>query len=173
MNIKLNQSIITNELERPTQETLLDEENADEIQIVIKESKDLVSRSKDNLNAAIVNFIVNIETTIAIVLILNQGIPNPRDRITYGIAIISILFSYLMSFLLNGDQPFFKGFSLAQAYIIQTQIIKYGKNSIYSTCFLTGLIVICLTAVKLYRIVRVTPVCMLIALQISVGKQIN
>ena len=175
MNIRLNQSVVTlTETEpvitRPSQtEYEPEEDDIDEIQVVVKEGKDLASRSKDNINAAFVNFIVNIETTIAIILVLNQGITDEKDKVSYGLGIVSIFFAYLMSFLLSGDQPFFKGLTLTQAYVIQTQVALYGLQSLFMTVFVAGIIIITLTLVKAYRIVRSTPACILIALQISVG----
>lgn len=133
------------------------------------EAKDIAYKSRDNLNAAAANFVTNIETTLAMIMVLNAGIVDPKDRIGYGFGIISIFFSYLVSYLMS-DQPFFKGLSIIQVYIIQYQINQYGKTSLYFTVMLAGIIMIGLTTAKIYRINKVTPHCILIGLKVSIGR---
>lgn len=152
--------------ERPTQDDAEIEINP--VKGYVNEAKELASSSKDNLNAAAANFVTNVETTIAIILILNSGITDPNDRIGYGFGIMSIFFGYLTSYLMS-DQPFFKGLSIVQVYIIQYQINQYGKTSLYFTTMLAGVIMVGLTAAKVYRITKITPHSILVSLKMAVG----
>ena len=164
-NLKDSQFDVNSEI-RGTEERL-DLENNVAVGYV-NEAKEVMSNSKDNLNAAAANFLVNVEATISLILVLNAGITDPKDKIQYGFGIMSIFLSYLLSYLMS-NQPFFKGLSLTQAYIIQYQINQYGKNSLYFTCILSGVIMIGLTAAKCYRINKITPQCILVGIQFSIG----
>lgn len=169
--MSLNSSVMRNteeREERPTQdETELD---ANLVKGYVNEAKSLASNSMDNLNAAAANFVTNVETTLAMIMVMNQGIVDPNDKIGYGFGIMSIFFSLLVSFLMS-DQPFFKGLSIVQVYIIQHQINQYGKSSLYFTIMLSGLIMILLTTAKIYRLNKVTPHCILVGLKLAIGKR--
>lgn len=164
----LNSSIVMrNTEERKTQDDL--EIGGEPNKNYLDGAKELASNSRDNLNAAAANFMTNVQTTISLIMLLNAGLIDPNDKIPYGFGIMSIFLAYLLSFLLS-DQPFFKGLTLTQVYIIQYQINQYGKNSLYFTCILAGIIIIGLTAAKFHRLNKVTPHCILIGLKIGTGR---
>lgn len=160
-------SILAN-LEPEPQDTSKLEAKKESKEVAIS-TKILAAKTIDNLNAASANFLVHVETMFAIMIVLNAGIIEKADKITYGYAITSIFMGYLLSYTINGGQPFFKGMTMIQAYIVQNQINQYGQNSIYLTCVITGAIITLLTAAKLYRINKVTPACILIGLKIAIG----
>lgn len=192
MNIKLNQSKFSEpqdnsptgrqevdpmsfDPERPQSVEDLDELEEEEPEEelnkgIFEEGKDLVGRSKDDLNAAFANFVVNVQTTLTVIIVLNQGLSDPKDKIPFGVGFVSILFSYAMSFIMSGDQPFFKGLSICQAVVIREQTISFGRQSLFYTGFVTGGLVLLFTTLKAHRLVRVTPYSVIIALKCSIGK---
>lgn len=133
-------------------------------------ARDLLSTTMRNLDAASANFLVNVEVTLSILLIMNSGFTDKEDTIKYSYAVMSIFISYLLSYLISGGQPFFKGLTLVQAYIIQNQINQYGKSCIYLTCIIMALILAILTASKCYRLNKITPSCILVGLKVAIGR---
>lgn len=191
MNIRLNQSKFSDtvddspqakgqpqqptfDVEQPaSQEELdeLEEEPEEELDKgIFEEGKNLASRSKDDLNAAFANFVVNVQTTLTVIIVLNQGLSDPKDRIPFGVGFVSILFSYAMSFIMSGDQPFFKGLSICQAVVIREQVVSFGRQSLFYTGFVTGGLILLFTTLKAHRLVRVTPYSVIIALKFSIGR---
>ena len=191
MNIKLNQSKFSDSVQDtpqaqgdtqqrgfdvehpPTQEELDElEEDAEEENEkgLFEEGKQFASRSKDDLNAAFANFVVNVQTTLVVIIILNSTVTDPKDHIPFGVGFVSILFAYAMSFVMSGDQPFFKGLSICQAVIMREQIVSFGRPSIFYTGVVTGCLILLFTTLKAHRLVRVTPYCVIISLKFAIGK---
>lgn len=138
--------------------------------ILKKASEPAVYKFLSNANAACANFIVNTSTSLATIFLINSGISDPDDKINSGIGFMSIVFCYIMSCVIYKNQPFYKGLTAAQALLIQYQFRHYGKHSIFATCMLTGAIVMAFAAVKAHRLVKVSPTCFLLGMQICVGK---
>lgn len=183
MNFKANQSFLSEKEELkedprdPKKDDAVNEEEGEDEEEeeeddkgLVNEGKELVSKSRDNLNAACANFLVNLQSTLGMVMLMNLKIEDKNDQVPLGVGLLTAAFGYLMSFLLSGEQPFFKGLSLTQALILEYQLRRYGYNSIFLTSMTTGLLIVIFTVVGISKLIKSTPMCVVIGLQIGIGK---
>lgn len=146
-----------------------DEEEHLHPQAVVKSMKEVLGMLKDDLNGAVANICINIQTTLSIILFINNGLKSDKDKILLSIGILSICFSYLCGFLMSQGKPFFQGISLIQALVVQNQIQEFGRQSLFLTCMLSGLFIILLTCSRVYKLFTVLPTSIVVAIQTAIG----
>ena len=130
--------------------------------------EDFVLNSIGNFNAAVATVLVSIPTTLSLILALNYHTPKNED-ISPQIALISLAFGLLTSFALNGGSGLFKAFTASQSMILLLQIRQFGVKSIFSTTILTGVILLLFFFMRVHKLVRFTPTCIIKGLQSGTG----
>lgn len=122
-----------------------------------------------NLNAALVNVIVSIPTSLAIMFTLNSEIPK-SSRIDPSVAALSLIFSFFMSFVINGGTSLFKSFTASQAFILILQIREFGAQAVAWTCLVTSIFLVIIVMLQIQKFVKMTPKCIVCGLKFSTGK---
>lgn len=139
-------------------------------QAVVRSVREVLGMLSDDLNGAVANVCINIQTTLSIILFINNGLKSDKDKVLLSIGILSICFSYLCAFLMSQGKPFFQGISLIQALVVQNQIQEFGRQSLFLTCMVTGLLIILLTCSRVYRLFTYLPTFMVVAIQTAIGR---
>lgn len=121
-----------------------------------------------NFNAALVNVIVSIPCSLSIIMVLNSQ-TNKDNRIDPSLAVITLIFGYFMSYIINGGTCLFKSFTPSQAFILVLQIRNYGVESLPWTCFATSMFMVAIVMLQIEKFVRATPKCIILGLQFSTG----
>lgn len=123
----------------------------------------------NNFNAALVNVTVSMPLSLGIVFIVNSR-TNKDSRIEPSLAILTLIFSYFMSFLINGGTRLFKSFTVSQAFIIILQIKAYGVESLPWTCLVTSMFLVLIVMLQIQKFIKMTPKSIVCGLKFATGK---
>jgi hypothetical protein len=143
-------------------------------------SEKVISTFKEKWVAGIKEIPVNINPGIALATILFPNalfiiaIVNERivkdQQIEYPRVFFGILVGLVMSFLFNGGSLYFKSLTQVQAFILIAQIKSYGIDSLHFTGIGTGLVMFMVIYMKVHKVMRSMPYCLLVGFRFSLGK---
>ena len=122
-----------------------------------------------NFNAALVNVLVTIPTSLSIMLALNYHAKKDQS-INPTLAILTLAFGFLSSFLISGGTELFKTFTATQAFILIMQIRKFGAIGLPWTCIITGFLLFMVVLLQIESFIKLTPNCIISGLKFSTGK---
>lgn len=124
-----------------------------------------------NTNAALVNVLVSIPTTLSITMAVNYH-AKPDQKINPTLSILTLAFGFFASFLVSGGTELFKTFTASQAFILVMQIKRFGAVCLPWTCLMTGFILFMVVLLQVQKFIKITPNCILAGLKFATGKKI-
>lgn len=124
-----------------------------------------------NTNAALVNVLVSIPTTLSITMAVNYHASDDQ-KIDPTLAILTLAFGFFASFIVSGGTELFKTFTASQAFILVMQIKRFGAVCLPWTCLVTGFILFMIVLLQVQKFIKITPNCILAGLKFATGKEI-
>lgn len=122
-----------------------------------------------NSNAALVNVLVSIPTTLSITMAVNYH-ASDKQKIDPTLSILTLAFGFFASFVVSGGTELFKTFTASQAFILVMQIKRFGAVCLPWTCIMTGFILFMVVLLQVQKFIKITPNCILAGLKFATGK---
>ena len=133
--------------------------------------KETVEAAIFNVNAALVNVLVSIPTTLSITMAMNYH-AKKDEMVNPTLGILTLAFGFFMSFLVSGGTQLFKAFTATQAFILIMQVRKFGAACLPWTCIMTGFLLFLIVLLQIQKFIKITPNCVLSGLKFATGTSI-
>ena len=91
-----------------------------------------------NINASFSLTLITIPTALFIITKINNHLVK-EDQLPISIAMLSLVFGFVMSFLINGGTPHYKSFTITQIMIILQMIKNFGIGSLFVAVSINGI----------------------------------
>lgn len=121
-----------------------------------------------NINAALVNVLVSIPSTLSIIMAVNYHAKD-KEKIDPTLSVLTLAFGFFASFLVSGGTELFKTFTATQAFVLVMQIKRFGAECLPWTCLVTGFILFMIVLLQVQKFIKITPNCILAGLKFSTG----
>lgn len=133
------------------------------------EAKELAIVSMANINAALVNSLVSIPTTLSIMMAINYHAKDDQ-KIDPTLSILTLAVGFVISFVVSGGTNLFRTFTATQAFILVMNIRKFGAVCLPWTCVTVGFFLMMMVLMRGDKFVKATPHCVLAGLKFATGK---
>ena len=133
-----------------------------------EQAKEIALISIANFNAALVNSLVSIPTTLSIMMAINYHAKD-NEKIDPTLSILTLAFGFVISFVVSGGTNLFRTFTATQAFILVMNIRKFGAVCLPWTCVTVGFFLMMMVLMRGDKFVKATPHCILAGLKFATG----
>lgn len=122
-----------------------------------------------NINCALAIAVISLPVILSQVDLVNLKSP-PGHNIPYWSGFAGMILGYILSFLIHGGGLLYKSFTDGNTFMVMIQNQTYGIRSLPATVVGAGLLILLMVYMKLHKVSRMIPYCILVGFQFSVGK---
>ena len=122
-----------------------------------------------NFNTAIALVTILIPNTLLYVSIINETVQGPG--IKYYKLVFSCILGFIVSAFFHGGGLHFQSFTLVQSFVLMVQVKAYGKRSLPTTVIGLGVFMLIMIFMRLHKIIKAMPYCILIGFRFSLGRK--